>query len=201
MVKPAALILDYGEVLSRPQRPGSHALLATLLGVPEAELTAAYWRHRRDYDLGLPVDEYWARVAADFGQALDAERRKMLVEVDVDSWTDYREETWTLAERFRAAGGKVAMLSNGVPQILQRIRSDRDLPALFDVVVISYEVELAKPDPRIFELTLDRLGAAPDAALFVDDRAENIDGAAALGIQTLHFTGDHSVPALASRLS
>jgi len=41
-------------------------------------------------------------------------------------------------------------------------------------VVISCEVGLSKPDPRIYQLCLDRLGLAAPATLFVDDRADNV---------------------------
>jgi HAD superfamily hydrolase (TIGR01509 family) len=68
------------------------------------------------------------------------------------------------------------------------------------VVVISYEVGCAKPEPRIFEIALDRLGVAPSHALFVDDREENIEGARRLGIETFHFTGADSVEALKKRM-
>src|SRR5690606_18358965 len=56
----------------------------------------------------------------------------------------------------------------------------------------SYEVALAKPEPEIYRLTLNRLGVLPGDTLFVDDRPENIEAAAALGIRTLPFTGDGS---------
>jgi putative hydrolase of the HAD superfamily len=202
MPKPLrALVLDYGEVLSRPQRPGAQALMSAVLGVSETVMHEAYWRHRREYDLGLPVEDYWAQVADDLGVPIDTHQRAELIDIDVDSWTDYREETWTLASQFRQDGGRVAMLSNGVPEIVSRIRQDRDLPALFDVVVISYEVALAKPEPEIYRLTLDRLGVLPGDALFVDDRAENIDAAAELGLRTLQFAGDESVAALRTLLT
>jgi putative hydrolase of the HAD superfamily len=190
VTRPTALILDYGEVLSHPMRPGGMSLLAGQLGVPESEMTQVYWRHRRDYDLGLPAPEYWALVAQEFGVALDAGLLASLITVDVDSWTDYRDEMWTVAETFRRSGGRLGLLSNGVPEIVTRIRADRDLAALFDAQVISFEVGLAKPEPEIYRVALDRLGAAPAATLFVDDRLENIETARELGISTVHFTGD-----------
>lgn len=198
MTRPSALILDYGEVLCHPMRPGGMALLASQLGAPESEMAEVYWRHRRDYDLGMPSREYWTLVAQDLGTTLDEGLLASLVTVDVDSWTDYRDEMWALAATFREAGGRLGMLSNGVPEIVARIRSDRDLSAIFDAVVISYEVQLAKPEPEIYRITLDRLGVPPAAALFVDDRLENIDAARELGFQTLHFTGD--VHALRQRI-
>jgi putative hydrolase of the HAD superfamily len=193
---PRALVLDYGEVLSRPQRPGAQGLMAALLGVTEPAMHEVYWRWRREYDLGLPVEEYWAQVGTDLGVAIDDRLRGELIAIDVDSWTDYREETWELAAQFRQGGGRLAMLSNGVPEIVSRIRAERDLPALFDVVVISYEVALTKPEPEIYRLTLNRLGVLPGDALFVDDRPENVEAAGALGLRTLQFTGDHSVDEL-----
>jgi putative hydrolase of the HAD superfamily len=138
----------------------------------------------------MPAKDYWSLVAQDLGTVLDEGLLASLVTIDVDSWTDYRDEMWTLAATYREAGGRLGMLSNGVREIVARIRSDRDLSALFDAVVISYEVQLAKPEPEIYRVTLDRLGVPPGAALFVDDRLENIDAARELGFQTLHFTGD-----------
>ena len=174
------------------------ALLASQMGALESEMAAAYWRHRRDYDLGMPSAEYWTLVAQDLGASLDEGVLASLVTIDVDSWTDYRDEMWTLAATFRQAGGRLGMLSNGVREIVTRIRSDRDLPSLFDAVVISYELQLAKPEPEIYRVTLDRLGVGPATALFVDDRLENIETARELGFQTLHFTGD--VHALRARV-
>jgi len=196
-MRPTALILDYGEVLSHPMRPGALALMASQLGAPDTELVQAYWRHRREYDLGMPVRDYWERVAQDLGVPLDDGLVTSLVAIDIDAWTDYRDEMWTLAATFRAGGGKLGMLSNGVPEIVARIRADHDLPTLFDAVVISCEERLAKPEPEIYRVVLDRLGVPAFAALFVDDRAENIDVARELGLRTMLFTGDvHALRAM-----
>jgi len=59
---------------------------------------------------------------------------------------------------------------------------------MFDVVVISGEVGLRKPDPRIYQLVLDRLGLTAPECVFVDDLRPNIRGAAELGMVTVHHT-------------
>jgi putative hydrolase of the HAD superfamily len=197
VTRPAALILDYGEVLSHPMRPGAMSLMASQLGTPDSEFPAIYWRHRREYDLGMPARDYWTLVTQDVGLALDEGLLASLIAIDVDAWTDYRDEMWTLAATFRKSGGKLGMLSNGVREIVARIRGDHDLAAQFDTVVISYEERLAKPEPEIYRITLDRLGVPASDALFVDDRAENVEAARELGLQTLLFTGDvHALRAL-----
>src|SRR5262249_39387036 len=119
-----------------------------------------------------------------------------LVEADVASWTEYRDEVWQLAEWFRHTGGRTAFLSNGVPEVIARIRADRHLAPWFDVVVVSCEVDGAKPDPAIFAMCLSQLGVRPRHALFVDDRIENIEAAASLSIPTFHFVGADAVSRL-----
>jgi putative hydrolase of the HAD superfamily len=188
-----ALILDYGNVLTRVQGDHWFEAMAAELGAPDDRFREAYWEHRQAYDSGLSAHDYWRRVAHAVGRPVSDATLPMidrLIDMDVSSWAEYRDEVWNLARAFRAGGGRTAFLSNGVPETMTRLRAERPLDRWFDVVVVSYEVGLAKPDPRIFELCLSRLDVHAREALFVDDRAENVAAAERLGIPTLHFTGD-----------
>jgi putative hydrolase of the HAD superfamily len=188
------LILDYGEVLTHHQRSDDMRAMAGVLGADEDAFRDAYWTLRCDYDRGLPAAEYWARTAAFLGLPRpDDAQLAALVACDIMSWTDYRDEMWDVARAFRARGGRTGLLSNGVPEIVARINTDRPLADLFDVVVVSFEVGLTKPDPAIYRHALERLGAEPRTTLFVDDRQENVDAAAALGMQVIRFAGAQSV--------
>jgi putative hydrolase of the HAD superfamily len=191
-----ALLLDLGEVLVHPQPPGALPGMAAAAGAPADAFAAAYWAHRRDYDLHGDAARYWGAVLAGCGASATAGLVADLLARDAASWTVYRDELWELAAAFRARGGRTAMLSNGVPDIMRKVSAERALDRYFDAVVVSYEVGLAKPDPAIFALTLARLGVEPAAALFVDDRRENVEGAAAAGIAVLHFTGAEALPPL-----
>jgi FMN phosphatase YigB (HAD superfamily) len=64
---------------------------------------------------------------------------------------------------------------------------NQDIREITDKVVYSHVVGFMKPDPRIYEEALHLSGADPERTLFVDDRKENIRGAATLGIATHHF--------------
>ena len=70
--------------------------------------------------------------------------------------------------------------------------------APFRDIVVSGVEKLVKPDPALYRLALARFGLEPDEALFIDDREENIAGAAALGIATHHF---HDAPTLRASLT
>ena len=54
--------------------------------------------------------------------------------------------------------------------------------------MVSGEVGVIKPDPRIFELLLERFAIDPKRAVYIDDVAANVDAARPFGIHTVHFT-------------
>lgn len=192
MARPAGLILDYGNVLTHPQDQAWMGPAARRLGADIAAFTAAYWEHRHAYDDGLTVAAYWGRVLAasrpDAGP-LAAGDLAQLIDADIASWSVDHDEVWALAAEFRRSGGRTGFLSNSGPEVMARVRARRPLEARFDAVIISCEVGLSKPDPRIYELCLDRLGLSAPEALFVDDRADNIESAARVGLRTLQFEG------------
>lgn len=196
----SALILDYGEVMVRKQSAATVTRMAAAATLEPDEFARRYWAHRDAYDAGLAVADYWRRVLEGTAVAAHESTIAALTAADCASWTDYRDEVWDVAAAFRDRGGRTAMLSNGVPEIVAKVRGERPLERYFDVVVVSYEVGLAKPDPAIYRICLDRLDVPAEAALFVDDRVVNLEAAAQLGIQTLHFTGDESVAVLRERL-
>jgi len=189
-----ALILDFGEVLARPQSAASIKAMADLAGLETEEFLERYWRHRPDYDAGrLSGTAYWQRVLSNSESEATIDALKA---ADAASWMDFREDVWELAARFKSEQGRTALLSNGVPEVMGRVRAERTLSDYFDEVVISYEVGCIKPEARIYELCLSALGVPALSALFVDDRRENLDAAEQLGLQVFQFTGDSSVAEL-----
>ena len=87
-----------------------------------------------------------------------------------------------LVRRAREKGIRTALLSNSWGDFYPRDLWD----GMFDVVVISGEVGMRKPDAGIFALTLDQLDLSAQECVFVDDLRHNIDAAAALGMVGVH---------------
>lgn len=197
-----ALIVDFGGVLTRAQPATLVTDMAQLVGAGESAFLDAYWVHRRDYDLGLAANQYWARVLGSCGVPRPETRDGLLsalIALDAASWMDYREAMWEVVAAFRKRGGRTAMLSNGVPEVMARVRADRPLERWFDVVVVSCELGVVKPSSRIYQVCLTRLGVEAEEALFVDDRQDNVDTAVRLGLDTIHFRGDPSVALVRER--
>jgi epoxide hydrolase-like predicted phosphatase len=87
-----------------------------------------------------------------------------------------------LVRRARQAGIRTALLSNSWGD--QYLRDGWD--EMFDVVVISGEVGMRKPETRIFALTAQRLGVEPDRTVFVDDHVSNIRAGRQFGWVCVH---------------
>lgn len=82
---------------------------------------------------------------------------------------------------------KIGLLSNTSRETVSSKPFEGDAFALFDAVVLSAEVYLAKPDPDIFVLACERLDVDPSEAVFIDDSEYNLTGATAIGMQTILF--------------
>src|ERR1035437_6908041 len=63
-----------------------------------------------------------------------------------------------------------------------------DWLAHFDVLVWSYRLGIAKPDPAIYRYMQEKLGTRPEETLFIDDKLENIEASRALGMQAIQFS-------------
>jgi putative hydrolase of the HAD superfamily len=80
------------------------------------------------------------------------------------------------------------LISNAWLELRELLESHWHIDDAFDDLVISAEVGLAKPDPAIYRLALERLEVEADRAVFVDDFKHNIVAAVDIGMHTVHFT-------------
>ena len=117
------------------------------------------------------VRNFWCKVPEGMGEALDA---------------------------IRALGVKVAIISNS-EGMLDRLFTDLGVLRHFDLVVDSGKVGVEKPDPRIFQVALDRFGVPPERVLHLGDVfATDVLGARAAGIRHAlidpykHYAGRHA---------
>jgi putative hydrolase of the HAD superfamily len=106
-----------------------------------------------------------------------------------------------VAKDAREAGVRTAVLSNSLGRHPHDPYAPFRLEEHFDVVVLSDEVGIRKPDPRIFQLTAEQLGVPTSACLFADDTEENLPPAAALGMGVVHAVDEReAAPELRSLL-
>ena len=111
-----------------------------------------------------------------------------LIAADLASWSRVDEDMVAFLGSLRSRGIRLGLLSN-IPEELA-VRYERDQPwlGLFDALGFSCRIGAVKPEPASFQWAARALGVVPDQVLFVDDRAENVAAAQALGMRGHHFT-------------
>jgi len=89
--------------------------------------------------------------------------------------------------KLKAIGYPLYGLSNWSAETYPRAKAMHAFFNCFDEVILSGEVKLIKPDPAIFQLTLDRIKYNPEECLLIDDSSANIASARELGLVTIQF--------------
>ena len=95
---------------------------------------------------------------------------------------------------------RIGVLTNNVREFREWWWPLMDFETVFDTVVDSSEVGLRKPNPAIYHLTMDRLGATPSRTAFLDDLQPNVDAASALGMHGIRVDDDPSAAIAQTRL-
>ncbi len=196
MSRVEAIVCDFGGVLTTPLLDAFLGLQADR-GIPLEAFGAALARAAADNGGVNPLFELEtgrlteARFVTLLGAALRVELDR---DVDLARFGETffehlhpNEELFAFMRGVHARGYRMAILTNNVREWEPLWRSMLPIDELFELVVDSGFEGLRKPDPRIYEVTLDRLGVDAEATLFVDDTEVNCDAARALGMQAVWF--------------
>lgn len=92
-----------------------------------------------------------------------------------------------LAKQLKTKGYKIGICSNNFPTRIRELNNQFDFLKDFDVHIFSYEVGVMKPDPKIFQILIDKSGVEAKNIIYSDDKEEKIQWAKSLGIQTFVF--------------
>ena len=184
-----AVIFDYGMVLTGQPDAEAHDAMVRITGLPLERFEALYWADRHAYDEGkLTGIAFWQKIVSDASLNLPQSTIEELNQWDARMWTTQNPAMLAWQQQLRQRGLLTAILSNMGDSVLASIERTFDWLPRFDVLIWSFEHHLAKPDPAIYRLTLERLGTRPEEALFIDDKQPNIDAARALGMPALQFS-------------
>jgi putative hydrolase of the HAD superfamily len=185
--RPRAVLIDIGGVLV----PDDYLTAAASdwgdrLGIaPHAFLAALFAGNDDRILVGRVGEAAWWRVVA---ARLHVDQRQAAA-IRADLLARRTWDTALLAGLRRIRGrATVTIVSNAWPDIRVGPAGER-LAEVADTVVLSCEVGWAKPDPRIYAIALDSVGAEPAGALFVDDTPAHVAAAVSLGLSGHLHTG------------
>lgn len=83
-------------------------------------------------------------------------------------------------------GMKLAILSNTIASHA-KVNQQMGVYDFFPVRILSHEVKLRKPDPKIYQLVLEKLDVKPENSVYIDDMKENTEPAKVIGMHTIVF--------------
>ncbi|MFP3897634.1 MAG: HAD family hydrolase [Anaerolineales bacterium] len=184
-----AFVFDCGGVILHDGDVHIYQKWAEELGLATEELGERLWRGqtRALAERGrITEEEFWQQV----GRGLGLEDRGRIETLREDLWSAWVVDEDVLrlidrvGERFR-----LAVLSNATDALEDALHHRYGVRDRFETVVSSACVGMVKPEEGIYRKVLDRLQLAPQEVVFVDDRAENVTAAAALGMHVIWFVG------------
>ena len=118
--------------------------------------------------------------------------RKSLIEAFYDRWEEMLggeiSDTVEILRELKASGEKLYALTNWSGETFPIALRRFDFLHWFEGTVVSGVEKLAKPDPAIFNLLLNRYELQAERCLFIDDSKTNIEAATKIGFDTHHFT-------------
>jgi epoxide hydrolase-like predicted phosphatase len=181
-----AIIWDMGGVILRTADRTGRQKWETRLGLPAGELDRLVFESRPSQLASLgrgPVEHVWAHAVETLKLAPE-----LAGQLEQDFWSgDQVDQPLVEYIRQLRPAYRTALLSNAWPTVRHMIEQEWRFAEAFDVVILSAEVGLVKPDPAIYQLALDQLGVAAEAAVFLDDFRENVAGARQVGLQAIQF--------------
>ena len=182
------VVFDFGGVIVTPQPEEDVAALAAAAGVTTAEFGRGYWPPRFGYDIGeLSAETFWRDVAGRLGRSFTRAQITELVALDIASWSHLCAGTVRLVHDLKAAGHRLAVLSN-MPAEQAEAAAAMPVAGQFEFLLFSCELKAGKPDPGCFRQVLGRLGAPAGDVILIDDREENVRAAIAMGMRAIRFT-------------
>jgi epoxide hydrolase-like predicted phosphatase len=180
------MIFDFGGVLVRMIDDRPRLALAKKIGLPLSRLDDLVFNSESAAQASrgeISVTTHWETVR----KALGLQPGDM--PGFLQQYWSADDVNWRLLDYIRSLRPrfKVGLLSNAWDDLRKTLHDRWNIDGLFDDLIISAEVKLVKPDPRIFQLATDRLKVPPDETIFIDDIAENVESARLVGLKGILY--------------
>lgn len=183
-----SVVLDYGNVMTRPQDRELLDEIRRELGLEYGAFDALYSAERKRLDRGeLDLEEYWRETLGRHGFDDRLHRAEAYAELDRRSWSAMHETMVTWVGHLRRHGLRPILLTN-MPEDFYRTRvADAEWFSLFEGSIVSGLIGKVKPNREIYEHLISLVQLPADRILFLDDLTPNVAGARTVGIEAVLF--------------
>jgi epoxide hydrolase-like predicted phosphatase len=179
-----SVIFDWGGVLIDDPAPGLMQYCAKALKVSKEDYIKAHGKFEADFQKGLiREDTFWESICGELN--VPKPKNPSLWAEAFEAAYVPRKSMFSMAASLQENGYRTAVLSNTEVPAMQHFHKQRY--DMFDIAVFSCLEGVKKPDRKIYEITLKKLGCGHEKVIFIDDKQEYIDGAKEVGINTVLF--------------
>ncbi|MCH5281599.1 MAG: HAD family phosphatase [Lachnospiraceae bacterium] len=151
--------------------------------VAKATVLSSAWD---EFDRGGSEEEELIDAFVENDPEIEAEIRQICK--DVHDMLRKRDYAIPWIQELKEKGLKVYYLSNFSKKAERECAHTIDFIPYTDGGILSYEEKVIKPDPKIYQILIDRYGLVPEKCVFLDDKEENCKGAERFGIHAIRFT-------------
>lgn len=180
-----AITFDFGGVIARTDLKFVTDFISQSLNIPCEQAAEVLVKWRQEKQNRANQEQFWHDFANSLGKALPS------------NWIDQFKHVWSLAiqpipgmlslvQDLQAMGYQTAMLSNTTPMHAEVI-DKLGYYQFFCPVLLSFQIRVAKPHNRAYEILLESLERPASECIFIDDKEENVAAARALGIDAIQF--------------
>ncbi|MFZ2226150.1 MAG: HAD-IA family hydrolase [Candidatus Moraniibacteriota bacterium] len=185
-MKYKAVGFDYGGVIAGIPSSEFNRRITELLGVSIETYKTVYFRnnHLLNHDT-LSTDKFWSKVLSEMNKSdkLD-DLLKFLKSLNQH---EINNDILELARHLKTLGYRIGILSNNTLEGVDKMK-DAGLMELFDVVAVSTEIGFSKPNPKAFDIFIEKLDVSPQELVFIDDTAKSLESAKEIGYQPVIYT-------------
>ena len=183
-----AVVFDYGNVLCLEQTVEDMNNMAHVSGIPHERFSELYWKQRPPYDRGdIDGPAYWTAVIGQQELGLSRDQIATLIELDCESIVRPNQGGVQWAKLLHQEGFPLTLLSNMPLELSRHVTKSFPSLSTFEHLIYSCDYGSIKPGLAIYRICLQLLKSAPRDILYLDDRAENVEAAARLGINSILF--------------
>ena len=184
-----AAVFDFGGVMTTSTMPERVRETIRDYGIAWDVVKQGFAKYRHAYDAGdISLRELYERTWRDAGLEISAEATERIIQADRASWLYRNERTLAWMRALKAKGRTIGILTNMAPDFAPLFKEHfADFIALADAMVISGLEHMHKPNRDIYDLLRERIALPASELVFIDDVAENCEGARAAGWNAIQF--------------
>jgi putative hydrolase of the HAD superfamily len=179
-----SVIFDWGGVLIEDPRSGLLRYCAEAFGMSQEDYTPAHDAFLGEFNTGtIREHTFWRQISRKLGKPVP-EVSSLWYEAFRSAYAP-RPEVFSLVSSLHEKGYKTALLSNTELPAAKFFQEQKY--EMFDVLVFSCEEGIMKPQRKIYEIALQRLGSNAQRTVFTDDKPDFIQGAKEVGLNAILF--------------